>query len=64
MSKLNQDKEKWVNLEDVADHLSVSKDTIRIWIKDGKLPFYKAGKMYKFKISEVDEWVRKGRITE
>lgn len=64
MAELNQETEKWVNLEDIADHLSVSKDTIRICIKDGKLPFYKVGKMYKFKISEVDEWVRKGRITE
>lgn len=54
--------EKWVNLEDIAEHLSVSKDTIRIWVREGKLPFYKAGKMYKFKISEVDEWVRQGKI--
>lgn len=55
---------KWVNLEDIADYLSVSNDTIRNWIKDGKLPYYKAGKRYKFKISEVDEWLRKGKITE
>ena len=46
--------EKWVNIEDVANHLSLSQDTVRIWIKEGKLPVYKAGKRYKFKISEVD----------
>ena len=46
--------EKWVNLEDVAEHLSLSQDTVRTWIKEGKLPAYKAGKRYKFKISEVD----------
>lgn len=56
--------EKWVNLEDIAEHLSVSHDTVRTWIKEGKLPFYRAGKRYKFKISEVDEWVRNGKITE
>ncbi|WP_435645069.1 helix-turn-helix domain-containing protein [Butyricicoccus porcorum] len=56
--------EKWVNLEDIAEHLSVSTDTVRTWIKNGKLPFYRAGKRYKFKISEVDEWLRSGRITE
>lgn len=56
--------EKWVNLEDIAEHLSVSKDTIRAWIKNGKLPVYKTGKRYKFKISEVDQWVRDGKITE
>lgn len=56
--------EKWVNLEDIAEHLSVSKDTIRAWMKEGKLPVYRAGKRYKFKISEVDAWVRQGRIQE
>lgn len=56
--------EKWVNLEDIAEHLSVSEDTIRTWIKSGKLPFSRAGKRYKFKISEIDEWVREGKIKE
>ena len=60
----NEMPEKWVNLEDIADYLSVSNDTIRNWIKYGKLPYYKAGKRYKFKISEVDEWLREGKITE
>lgn len=56
--------EKWVNLEDIAIHLSVSEDTVRTWIKNGKLPFSRAGKRYKFKISEVDEWVRQGKIKD
>ena len=56
--------EKWVNLEDIAEHLSVSTDTVRTWIKNGKLPVYRAGKRYKFKISEVDEGVREGKISE
>ena len=56
--------EKWVNLEDIAEHLSVSKDTVRAWMREGKLPINKAGKRYKFKISEVDEWLRDGKITD
>ena len=56
--------EKWVNLEDIAEYLSVRKDTVRTWMREGKLPVNKAGKRYKFKISEVDEWVRKGKIKE
>ena len=54
--------EPWVSLEQVADHLTVSKDTIRHWIKKGLLPAYRVGKMYKFKLSEVDQWVREGRL--
>lgn len=37
-----QQVEKWVNLEDVAEHLSISQDTVRTWIKEGKLPVYRA----------------------
>lgn len=45
--------EKWVNLEDVAEHLSISQDTVRTWIKEGKLPVYRAGKRYIC----TDEWL-------
>ena len=54
--------EKWVNLEDIAVYLSMSEDTVRTWIKEGKLPYYRVGKRYKFKISEVDEWIRSGKM--
>jgi excisionase family DNA binding protein len=56
--------EKWVNIEDVAEHLSLSKDTVRNWMKEGRLPQYKVGKMYKFKLSEIDELVRAGKLAE
>ena len=57
-------KDKWVNLEDIAEYLSVTEDTARTWVREGKLPAYKVGRRYKFKLSEVDEWVRSGRIKE
>ena len=60
----NATPEKWVNLEDIAIHLSMSEDTVRTWVKEGKLPFYRVGKRYKFKISEVDEWIRTGKTNE
>lgn len=56
--------EKWSSLEEIAEHLGVSKDTIRIWIKKGVIPFRRIGKQYKFKISEVDEWVDSGKSAE
>lgn len=56
--------EKWVNLEDIADHLSVSTDTVRNWIKIVKIPYYRAGKRYKFRISEVDEWLKSGKMID
>ncbi|MDR2571364.1 MAG: helix-turn-helix domain-containing protein [Oscillospiraceae bacterium] len=63
-TKITETPEPWVNLEDIAKHLSVSHDTIRTWIKKGKIPYSRTMRQYKFKISEVDEWVRQGKITE
>lgn len=52
--------EPWVSLEEIAAHLGVSKDTIHRWIRSREMPAHKVGRFWKFKISEVDEWVRRG----
>ncbi len=52
--------EKWSSLEDVANHIGVSKDTIRNWIKKEAIPHRRIGKQFKFKLSEVDAWVESG----
>lgn len=56
--------EKWSSLEEVAEHIGVSKDTIYRWISKKQLPAKKIGRLWKFKISEVDDWVDKGGSEE
>ena len=56
--------ERWYSLEEIANHLGVSKDTIRAYIKKGTIPFYKVGRQYKFKLSEVDAWVESGQSAD
>jgi excisionase family DNA binding protein len=52
--------ERWLSLEEISKHLGFSKDTIRAWIKKNTIPFHKVGRLYKFKISEVDTWIESG----
>jgi len=52
--------EPWVSVDDLAEHLGVTKDSIYRWIDRKGLPARKVGKLWKFKLSEVDDWVRKG----
>ena len=52
--------EPWVSVEDAAKHLSVAKDSIYRWIEHKALPAHKVGRLWKFKLSEVDAWVRAG----
>ncbi len=50
--------EPWVSVEDVANHLGVAKDSIYRWIEGKGLPAHKIGRLWKFKLTEVDDWVR------
>jgi len=56
--------EPWVTLEEIAQHLRVSRDTIYRWIDHREMPAHKVGRMWKFKVSEVDDWVRAGNAGE
>ena len=56
--------EPWVSLEEVAEHLGVSTDTVHRWIRRRKMPAHKVGHLWKFKVSQVDAWVQAGNSGE
>lgn len=56
--------EQWVTAEQVAQHLGVAKDTVYRWREGKALPAHKIGRLWKFQLSEVDEWVRAGGADE
>ncbi len=53
--------EPWSSLEEVSIYIGANKDTIRNWIKKTDIPAHKIGRQWKFKLSEVDAWVKSGR---
>lgn len=52
--------EHWVSVSSVAAHLGVAQDSVYRWIETKRLPAHRIGKLWKFKLSEVDGWVRNG----
>lgn len=53
--------DRWISMEEASEYLGVNKDSIRNWIKRGTgIPAHKIGKQWKFKKSELDEWVKTG----
>jgi excisionase family DNA binding protein len=56
--------EPWFSVEDVAIHLRVSKETVYRWLEKGKIPAHRVGKQWRFKASEVDEWVKSGNASD
>ena len=49
-----------VSVEDVAKHLGVARNSVCRWIDGCGLPAHKIARLWKFKGTQVDEWVRAG----
>lgn len=52
--------EPWLSAEEIAAHLGVTKDTVYSWIADKAMPAHKVGRLWKFRATDVDHWVRSG----
>ncbi|MCE0883424.1 helix-turn-helix domain-containing protein [Pseudomonas putida] len=44
----------------IGASLGVVKDTVYRWREHKGLPAHKIGRLWKFQLSEIDEWVRVG----
>jgi excisionase family DNA binding protein len=56
--------ESWISVEQIAEHLGVTRDSIYRWIDRKGLPAHRVGRLWKFQRAEVDEWVRAGGADE
>lgn len=59
-----RDKESWVSVDEVAKHLGIAKDTVYRWIESKSLPAHRVGRLWKFKLSQVDAWIEAGGAAE
>lgn len=56
--------EPWVSVDEVSQHLGIARDTVYRWRENKGLPAHRLGRLWKFKLSEIDDWVRAGGADE
>ena len=57
--------DNYINIESAAEFLGISVVTLRGWIKKyDDIPAHKIGKLWKFKKSELDDWVKSGKSAD
>ena len=50
----------WLSVEQVAEYLGISKETVYRWLEKGKVPAHRVGKLWRFDTQEIDSWVKAG----
>lgn len=54
--------DNYISLEEAAEYLNIKPVTLRKWIKQKTdLPVHQIGRLWKFKRSELDAWVKSGK---
>jgi excisionase family DNA binding protein len=52
--------DRWLSVDEIAAYLGVQPDTVYKWIRRKAMPVHRVGRLWKFRINEIDEWVRSG----
>ncbi len=52
---------QYFTVEDIAEQLGVSVDTVRNWIKQGKLDAYKVGRDYRISREQFEKFMEERR---
>lgn len=55
--------DRWLSVEEIAEHLGISRDTVYTWVNEKGMPAHKVGKLWKFQKVEVDRWIRSGKAS-
>ena len=56
--------DRWYSTKEVCAYLGVSRDTLLVWINEKDMPASKVGRSWKFKLGEVDEWIKSGKAAD
>ena len=56
--------DRWFSVEEIAEHLGVSKDTVYAWISKKNMPAHRVGRLWKFQKAEIDNWIKAGGAAE
>jgi excisionase family DNA binding protein len=53
-----------LNTKETAEFLGISKNTLYEWIVQKKIPYFKIGRLVKFKREDLEDWLKKKKMEE
>jgi len=62
--KFTQVNRRLLNVEEVARMLDMRTSTIYAWVSQHRIPFVKCGRLTKFDLEKIGEWIEENSIEE
>lgn len=55
---------RFLGIEELSQYLGLTKGTLYVWICQRRIPYLKIGKLVKFDIIEIQDWLKNKRVKE
>ncbi len=55
---------RFLSIKELSVYLGVTVGTLYSWVCYRKIPYIKMGRLTKFDLREIEEWVKKRRVVE
>ncbi|MDP2924160.1 MAG: helix-turn-helix domain-containing protein [Candidatus Omnitrophota bacterium] len=53
---------RYLSPKELSEYLGVSINTIYGWVSQKKIPYKKLGRLVRFSVEEIDEWVKQNSV--
>ncbi len=57
MNQIQDSSQGYVNVQDMAEYMAIKPSTIYALVERKEIPFYKVGRLIRFRRVEIDEWM-------
>ena len=55
---------RFIGINELAAYLDVSVKTIRSWVWQRRIPYFKMGRLVKFDLRKIESWLKDKRVEE
>lgn len=53
-----------LNINELSEYIGLSTNTIYSWVSQRRIPYVKCGRLTKFDIQRIDEWIKESSVEE
>ena len=53
-----------LNVDELSEYIGLSTSTIYSWVSQRRIPFVKCGRLTKFDLQRIDEWIEESSVEE
>ena len=58
------DSGRWYSTKEICEYLGIRRETALKWMAEKGMPAHRVGRLWKYKIDEIDEWVKSGQSAD